>query len=181
MVERFGYDMPRLGRCENDAEHSYNLGMMAWQIIAKDRLPLDLDLVLKYALVHDLVEVYAGDAKALNDEQMRDKVAKEAAALQRLKNDDLTSEYAGLIEQYESFADEESRFVYGLDKLIASFGIIYGRLPVWREYGITREAWLDRFQAKIQRSSYLEPYLEQFLRALDANPDLLADEAEPAM
>lgn len=48
-------------RLENDVEHSYRLAMLAWYIISSNKLSLDLDLVIKYALVHDLVEVYAGD------------------------------------------------------------------------------------------------------------------------
>ena len=166
--------IPELGRFENDSEHSYNLAMAAWLIIAKDKLPLDTNLVIKYALVHDLVEVYAGDASALSDEETRDKAAKEAAALQRLKESELTAEFAAVSEQYEHLSDEESKFVYGLDKLMASFTVIHGRLPLWREHGITRTAWQDRFQAKIQTSAYLEPYLAEFLRVLDENQELLA-------
>ena len=48
-------------RRENDAEHSYNLAMFAWYIVEGNNLDLDRELILKYALVHDLVETYAGD------------------------------------------------------------------------------------------------------------------------
>ena len=106
-VERQMY-IPRLDRLENDSEHSYNLTMAAWLIISQDNLPLDLDLVIKYALVHDLVEVYAGDASALDDEQIKTKATKEHAALQRLKSKGLTADLAELIEEYERFDNEES-------------------------------------------------------------------------
>ncbi len=49
------------GEPENDSEHSYQLAMMAWYIISAENLKLDRNLVIKYALVHNLVEVYAGD------------------------------------------------------------------------------------------------------------------------
>jgi putative hydrolase of HD superfamily len=48
-------------RRENDTEHSYQLTMIAWYIVDAYKLDLDKDLVLQYCLVHDLVEVYAGD------------------------------------------------------------------------------------------------------------------------
>ena len=48
-------------RMENDVEHSYQLAMLSWYIISTNNLDLNLDLILKYSLVHDLVEVYAGD------------------------------------------------------------------------------------------------------------------------
>ena len=172
-IERRIY-IPKLGRNENDTEHSYNLSMAAWLIIAEDELPLDVDLVIKYALVHDLVEVYAGDTFALDDEQIQVKAAKEHAALQRLKGNKLTADIAGLIEQYESLDDEESRFVYALDKLMAAFTIVHGKLPIWQEHGITQGIWQERFQAKILKSPYLKPYLEEFFKLLKENPGLLA-------
>lgn len=46
-------------RKENDMEHSYQLAMLAWYIIDTQGLSLEKDLVLKYCMVHDLVEVYA--------------------------------------------------------------------------------------------------------------------------
>ena len=171
-VKRHMY-IPKLRRHENDTEHSYNLTMAAWLIVIKDELPLDADLVIKYALVHDLVEVYAGDAFAL-DKETQTKIDKEHAALQRLKGNELTTDIAELIEKYESLDDEESRFVYGLDKLMGAFTIVHGKVPIWREYGITQNAWQERFQSKIQKSPYLQPYLEELLRLLKDNPALLA-------
>ena len=173
-VERQMY-IPRLDRLENDSEHSYNLTMAAWLIISQDNLPLDLDLVIKYALVHDLVEVYAGDASALDDEQIKTKATKEHAALQRLKSKGLTADLAELIEEYERFDNEESNFVYALDKLMASFTIIHGKVAIWRQHGITQSVWQKKFQAKIQKSPYLKPYLEECLRLQQANPELMPD------
>ena len=173
-IERRLY-IPALDRYENDTEHSYNLTMAAWLIVDKDKLPLDTNLVIKYALVHDLVEIYAGDTFALDDAEIQTKAAKEHAALERLKGNELTVDIARLIEKYESLDDEESRFVYGLDKLMAAFTIVHGKLPIWQEHGITYNAWQERFQAKIQKSPYLKPYLEEFLQLLKDNSALLAD------
>lgn len=173
-VERQMY-IPKLGRLENDSEHSYNLVMAAWLIISKDQLPLDIDLAIKYALVHDLVEVYAGDASALDDEQIKTKVIKEHAALQRLKSSELTAGIAKLIEEYERLDNEESNFVYALDKLMASFTIIHGKVAVWKQHGITQSVWQNKFQAKIEKSPYLRSYLEECLRLQRAHPELMPD------
>lgn len=167
--------LPALGRVENDTEHSYNLAMAAWLIADRDNLPLDVDLVIKYALVHDLVEVYAGDTFAFDDEAAKDKPAREHAALQKLKENESTAGFAGVAEKYEKLEDEESRFVYGLDKLMAAFTTLHGRVPIWREHGIPREMFLDRFQVKIEKSAHLRPYLDKLLQLLDADPSLLAD------
>lgn len=173
-VERTIY-VPKLERRENDTEHSYNLAMAAWLIVLKDRLPLDVDLVIKYSLVHDLVEVYAGDVSALDEEGRKTKAARERAALQRLKDNQLTVEITALIEEYERQDNQESRFVYALDKLMAKFMLIHGQIPIWRQHGITYDDWRERFLDKMQASPYLQPYVEELLRQLEANSHLLAD------
>lgn len=173
-VER-NIKIPKLGRVENDTEHSYNLAMTAWLIISKDDLPLDLNLVIRYALVHDLVEIYAGDAFPLDDKQVAEKPDKENDAFLKLKDDELTQEFAELIEKYELMDDEESKFIYGLDKLMPAFTLIHGSIPLWKKYSLTQKGWEEKFRSKIERSKYLEPYLEQFLALQKANPELLAE------
>ncbi|MYB40066.1 HD domain-containing protein [Candidatus Saccharibacteria bacterium] len=172
-VERRIYP-PALDRYENDTEHSYNLAMAAWLIVSREKLPLDVNLVIKYALVHDLVEVYAGDTFAFDDEAAEDKAAREHAAMRRLREDESTAGFAASAEEYEKLDNEESRFVYGLDKLMAAFTVLHGHVPIWRENGVTREAFVDRFEAKVGKSAYLKPYWEKCLRLLDENPSLLA-------
>jgi len=173
-VER-NIQIPKLNRPENDTEHSYNLAMAAWLIVSKDDLPLDLNLVIKYALVHDLVEVYAGDAFPLDDKQVSEKPNKEHLALLKLKRDDLTVDLAELIEQYEQMNDEESKFIYGLDKLMPAFTLIHGNIPLWKKYNITQVGWEQKFRSKVEGSQYLKPYLDQFLELQKANPQLLAE------
>ncbi|MCY3804854.1 MAG: HD domain-containing protein [Candidatus Saccharibacteria bacterium] len=173
-IEREVY-VPKLHRRENDTEHSYNLALAGWLIVEKDKLPLNADLVIKYALVHDLVEVYAGDTSALDDEGRKTKIAREKTALKRLDNDQLTTELAAIIEEYEEQANPESRFVYSLDKLMATCMLIHGQSSVWREHGITYTDWQDRFLSKLQVSPYLQPYTQELLHQLRMNPHLLAD------
>lgn len=172
-VER-NIPIPKLSRQENDTEHSYNLAIAAWVIISQDNLPLNLDLVIKYALVHDLVEVYAGDAFPLDDKQVAEKPNKEHLSLLKLQKDKLTKELAKYIEQYERMGDEESKFIYSLDKLMPAFTLIHGDIPLWKKYNLTQQDWEDKFRSKIESSKYLEPYLEQFLKLQKANPQLLA-------
>src|SRR5680860_196716 len=89
-------------RKENDSEHSYQLVMFAWYLISSYKLDLDLDLIIKYALVHDLVEVYAGDTFAFDDDHRESKEKREDESLERLKSE--FGEFPDifpLIEQYE--------------------------------------------------------------------------------
>ena len=113
-------------RLENDAEHSYQLALVAWYLISSHKLDLDSDKAVKYALCHELVEVYAGDTPNFGEgvEMKSDKVDREKNALQRLRSE--FSEFEELfetIEHYEKRDDAESKFVYALDKLISSMNI----------------------------------------------------------
>ena len=61
-------------RNENDAEHSYQLAMACWLVVETKKLKLDLNKIVKYALVHDLVEIYAGDTYFYStDKNMQEK------------------------------------------------------------------------------------------------------------
>ncbi len=121
-VERQIYfpDGKRRDRFENDAEHSYSLAIAAW-FLAQYFPKLDRDKLIRYALVHDFVEVHAGDVMAIGRtaEAHAAKKIREAAALKQLQNDwgdfgELTEH----IEMYEQLGDPESKFVYALDKLM---------------------------------------------------------------
>src|SRR6185369_777116 len=76
--------MPESERLENNAEHSFHLSLLAWYIVKKHRLKLDMAKVLSYCIVHDLVEIYAGDTFVFDDKRVTDKVEREAAALVRI-------------------------------------------------------------------------------------------------
>ena len=106
---------------------------------------------------------------------MAEKPSKEHLALLKLQNDKLTKEFAKYIEQYERMVNEESKFIYGLDKLMPAFTLIHGDIPLWKKYNLTQQVWENKFRSKIEKSKYLKPYLEQFLELQKANPQLLAE------
>jgi len=121
-------------RNENDVEHSYQLALVAWYIISTYKLSLNIDLAIKYGLLHDLVEVYAGDTYIFDKDQsvIDSKVEREYKALERLKDEfPEFSEMTDLIVQYEKREDEESKFIYALDKVVAPINIyLDGGKPV---------------------------------------------------
>jgi len=106
-------------RNENDAEHSYQLSMLVWYMIQKFELKLDLNLAIKYAMVHDLEEAITGDIDIFNIAGRANKEKLEAAAQEKINqmfpdwND-----FDNLSKSYKLLIDEESRFVNGLDKIL---------------------------------------------------------------
>lgn len=105
---------------ENDVEHSYHLAMMAWFLNETCGLGLDVGEVLKYALVHDLAEVYAGDPLPTDVEAQVGKAAREAEALDLIcrENGDGAAGIVSTAMLYESSTSKEARFVHALDKLM---------------------------------------------------------------
>ena len=112
-------------RFENDVEHSFQLAFLGWYIIEKEKLALNLQKVLLYALCHDIVEIYAGDVSfERSEEGEKKKQELEAQALEQIKKDYADfSALAHTIETYEQRKDEESKFIYALDKLLPVINI----------------------------------------------------------
>ncbi|PIP73288.1 MAG: phosphohydrolase [Candidatus Lloydbacteria bacterium CG22_combo_CG10-13_8_21_14_all_47_15] len=156
-------------RWENDVEHSYQLAMLAWYLCEAGDLPLDSDIVLKYALVHDLVEVYAGDTYIYSDpEELQSKPERERIAAARLKEElPEFGELHRLIEEYEERHNEESRFVYALDKLHPVLNIYLNDGRTWKEKNITFDMMLAQKRDKIAMSPEVAVYFDAILEILE--------------
>lgn len=152
-------------RHENDIEHSFTVAMLCWLICDQSKIALNLEKILKYALIHDFVERYAGDVNAFAPKEERDqKVELERAALDRLSSE--FKDFGGLVaamHDYEARADEEALFVWTVDKMQA---YIMGDLDSWRPYktlGISYE----RFVAKhAEQLAVCSPYAKEIFEAL---------------
>jgi putative hydrolase of HD superfamily len=155
-------------RWENDIEHSYNLAMLAWYLVTSENLPLDSNLVLKYALIHDLVEVYAGDTYIYADAaHLAGKHEREAVAAKQLQErfpefTDLNE----LIETYEQREDEESRFIYALDKLQPVIHIYLDGGATWREMNVTLAMAIENKVPKMAGSPEVAECFSELLALL---------------
>jgi putative hydrolase of HD superfamily len=72
---------------ENDAEHSYELAILSWFLATHLEPNLNLEKILLYSLVHDLVEAYAGDTNAFNQDDLATKELREHEALQTIQRE----------------------------------------------------------------------------------------------
>jgi putative hydrolases of HD superfamily len=163
-------------RMENDVEHSYQLAFSAWYIISTSKMNLDASKAVHYALIHDLVEVYAGDTDAFDkDQSVHDsKIDREHKALLRLKEEfPEFPELTNMIETYEKKADEESRFIYALDKIIAPINIYLDGGRTWKMKGVTLEAHIHNKKDKVKAHPQVEEYFNQLIEKFESEKETL--------
>lgn len=164
------------GRMENDVEHSYHLAMLAWYLANTAHPDLDETLVLKYALVHDLVEAYAGDTYIYSDDEahVKSKRDREHAAQEKLK--ETFSEFPELhhlIAAYEKRGDSESRFVYALDKIQPIINIYLDGGRTWKKKNITIEMLFSYKKDQVAVSPEIQKYFEEIMEILKIHENKL--------
>ena len=107
-------------RRENDAEHSWHLAMLAMILEEYSAEKVDIERVLKITLVHDLVEVYAGDTFAYDAKGNEDKLDREIEAANRLFGmlDPVQgAEIRALWDEFEEMQTAESRYANAIDRI----------------------------------------------------------------
>ena len=107
-------------RRENDAEHSWHLAVMAMILEEYSADKVDISKVLKIALVHDLVEVYAGDTFAYDVKGNEDKLDREIMAAEklfRMLKDGQGDEIRALWDEFEAKETPESKYANAIDRL----------------------------------------------------------------
>ncbi len=166
-IRRHHY-LPSTNRRENVAEHTLSVCTLAWLLHQEVRSATRLDTVLKYALVHDFVEVYAGDVNTFASAAQRQaKELREQAALQRF-----AVEFADVpdmldhMRHYQIGTDPEARFVWTADKIQA---LLLGQMDNWRIYhelDISLDAFHQKYTEIIAKASpELQPFFRDYLEA----------------
>ncbi len=105
---------------ENDAEHSWHLAVMAMLLEEYCAEKVDIGRVIKIALVHDLVEVYAGDTFAYDSKGYEDKDEREKMAADKLfgmLDDEQAAFFRALWDEFEEKSTPESRYANAVDRL----------------------------------------------------------------
>jgi putative hydrolases of HD superfamily len=159
-------------RVENDAEHAYDLAMLCWYVISTYNLPLDISKVMKYALSHDIVEIYAGDTWAYHTDISKHagKHERELESAKKIAGE--FPEFADLhqtIQEYELKQDPESKFVYALDKLEPVMKIYLDKGRNWKKHDITFEKMKENKGPKVASDQTIEKLYTDLLEYLKAS------------
>jgi len=105
-------------RQENDAEHAWHMAMMVYLLKEYANEPIDLAKTMMMALIHDIVEIDAGDTYAYDTKGMETKAEREALAAERifgLLPEDQAKELRALFEEFEAYETPEARFAHAMD------------------------------------------------------------------
>ncbi|MCD9021872.1 HD domain-containing protein [Cohnella silvisoli] len=135
-------------RLENTAEHSWHVSLMAIVLLehANDR-SLDLNRVIRMLLLHDLVEIDAGDTFAYDTQGYLDKEERENAAARRLFGllpEDQRGEWMDLWREFEDGITYESKYAAALDRLQPVIHNYYTGGVSWQKNGIVKSQVLKR-------------------------------------
>jgi putative hydrolase of HD superfamily len=129
-------------RHENSAEHSWHLAIAALLLAEYANQPIDTSRVIRMALVHDLVEIDAGDIFIYDTVGNLEKAAKEKKAADRifgLLPADQGDEWRALWNEFEQRETAEAKFASALDRLLPVLHNYFTNGRSWKEHRITRE------------------------------------------
>ncbi|AUS95909.1 phosphohydrolase [Clostridium thermosuccinogenes] len=154
-------------RHENDAEHSWHLAVMA-MLLSEHAVDKNIDLlkVIKMVLVHDLVEIDAGDTYCYDEKACEDKAEREQKAANRLFNilpEDQAREIRKLWEEFEERKTPEACFASALDRFQPLLHNYKTQGKSWREHGVTKDKVIKRNKAIEDGSVTMWEYAERFI------------------
>ncbi len=154
-------------RKENDAEHSWHLAVMAMLLTehANDGR-LNILHIIKMVLIHDLVEIDAGDTYLFDDQAAQDKAEREQRAADRLFNllpDDQAQEFRALWDEFEAKNTPEAKFATSLDRMQPLLHNYHTQGKSWQQHGVTSEQVLQRAAEIATGSSVLWEYARRLI------------------
>lgn len=159
---------------ENDSEHGYQLAMIAMFLIEENNLSLDIKKCMCMAIVHDVVEVHAGDTHIYGpSSDIESKEEREKAAILKLKTDwpNLNLMHQ-LIAEYEQKESKEAKFVYALDKLIPMLNNYLDNGRNWKRENIQLDQIINAKTGKINKDPTVNKYYEETIKLIKSKPEL---------
>ena len=135
------------GRNENDAEHAWHMAIMAYLLREYANEEVDITKVMLMCLIHDIVEIDAGDTYAYDTEGLKTQKAREDAAKERIFSllpEDQKAELTALFDEFEAYDTPESRFAHSMDNLQPLLLNNSNGGGDWKEHNVTAEAVYGR-------------------------------------
>lgn len=135
------------GRNENDAEHSWHMAIMAYLLKEYANEQVDISKVMLMCLIHDIVEIDAGDTYAYDSKALRTQKEREDAAKKRIFSllpQDMAKEFTDLFDEFEEFETAESKFAHAMDNLEPLILNSSNNGGDWKEHNVTAKQVYSR-------------------------------------
>lgn len=168
-------------RRENSAEHSWHIALMAIVLAEYASEAVDIAHVMRLLLVHDLVEIDAGDTFCYDIHGNADKAAREQQAADRifgLLPPDQATELRACWDEFEAQTTPAARFAACLDRLQPLLNNQQTHGHTWQLHGVTRDQVLRRMQPMQTGAPELWALVEQILAECVAAGYLLPEPAD---
>ncbi|ELB2960947.1 HD domain-containing protein [Vibrio parahaemolyticus] len=130
------------GRLENSGEHSWHVALMAVLMEEHANAPVDICRVMKMLLIHDVVEIDAGDTFVYDTAATKEQAEKEIKAAERLfcmLPTDQGQELLALWQEFEAAQSDDAKYAKALDRLIPMLLNYHNNGQSWKENSVTRE------------------------------------------
>ena len=155
------------GRNENDAEHAWHMAIMAYLLREYSNEPVDITRVMLMCLIHDVVEIDAGDTYAYDAEGLKTQKAREEAAKERIYSllpEDQKKELAAVFDEFEESKTPESKFAHVMDNLQPLMLNNSNDGGDWREHGVSAKQVYGRQDRTKEGSEKLYEITEQIIK-----------------
>jgi len=168
-----------LNRRENDAEHSWHIATMSMFLQHYSKSKVDVNKVIQMLLIHDLVEIFAGDTFAYDSSGYEDKYKRESDAMEKLKTY-LSKEMGDMLEslwmEFENMESNESKFANAMDRLQPMLSnICCGEHSTWVEKKIKLSQVLKRMEIIKEFSQDIYDFLYEKLKEQVEKGYLISD------
>lgn len=165
-------------RKENDAEHSWHLALMA--VLLKDYMEEDVDLVkvMTMVLIHDLVEIDAGDTYAYDEKgavTKRDREEKAADRIFGLLPEDQGEEFRNLWEEFEAYETAEAKYAHLLDNFQPLLLNDASGGKSWTEHGVHKSQVYKRNERIPETSGMIWEQIQTIVQKHIEQGDLFED------
>lgn len=130
------------GKSEDDAEHAWHMAIMAYLLQEYSNEPVDISRVMIMCLIHDVVEIDAGDTYAYDEAAKKTQKAREEKAKERIYGllpDDQAEELAAIFEEFEAQETPEARFARAMDNLQPLLLNNSNDGGDWKRHGVSAE------------------------------------------
>lgn len=155
------------GRRENDAEHAWHMAVMAYLLREYSNEPVDVARVMLMCLLHDVVEIDAGDTYAYDTAGLQTQKAREEAAKERIYSllpDDQRRELTAVFDEFEADETAEAHFAHAMDNLQPLLLNNSNGGSDWAEHDVTAEKVYGRQRRTEKGSAYLYQLTDSILQ-----------------